>query len=284
MLNKKIYPFTPKKISINGLSLSYLDEGQGSPIVMLHGNPTWSFYYRKLADLLSNNHRVIVPDHMGCGLSDKPQDYPYLLKNHIDNTERLLADLNIDRFSLVIHDWGGAIGMGLAARKPERLESVVVMNTAAFRSQRIPMRISLCRIPILGDIIVRGFNGFAKSALTMAVTKKMKPEIALGYIAPYDSWANRIAVHRFVQDIPLSNKDKSWDTLVEIEKSLKQFQNTPMIILWGGKDFCFTRHFYDEWLQRFPNAIGYFLPEAGHYVLEDAFENMAPLISTFFQK
>ena len=118
----------------------------------------------------------------------------------------------------------------------------------------------------------------------MAVTKKMKPEIAQGYITPYDSWANRIAVHRFVQDIPLSNKDKSWDTLVEIENSLKQFQNTPMIILWGGKDFCFTRHFYDEWLQRFPNAIGYFLPEAGHYVLEDAFENMAPLISTFFQK
>jgi haloalkane dehalogenase len=112
----------------------------------------------------------------------------------------------------------------------------------------------------------------------------MKPEIAQGYIAPYDSWANRIAVHRFVQDIPLTNKDKSWDTLIEIENSLIQFQNTPMIILWGGKDFCFTRHFYDEWLRRFPNAIGYFLPEAGHYVLEDAFENMAPLISNFFQK
>jgi pimeloyl-ACP methyl ester carboxylesterase len=284
MLNNIQYPFIPKKISINGQTLSYLDEGQGSPIVMLHGNPTWSFYYRNLASLLRNNYRVIVPDHMGCGLSDKPQNYPYLLKNHIDNAEKLLAELQIDKFSLVVHDWGGAIGMGLAARKPDRIESVIVMNTAAFPSQRIPLRISICRIPILGDILVRGFNGFAKGALTMAVTKKMKPETAREYIAPYDSWTNRIALLRFVQDIPLSPKDESWDTIVAIEKSLIQFQNTPMLVLWGGKDFCFTRHFYDEWLQRFPDADGHFFPEAGHYVLEDAFDSLAPLITTFFQK
>ena len=284
MLNNIEYPFVPKKISINGHALSYLDEGQGSPVVMLHGNPTWSFYYRKLVNILQNNHRVIVPDHMGCGFSDKPQNYPYLLKTHIDNTEKLLAELNIDKFSLVVHDWGGAIGMGLAARKSDRVKSIVVMNTAAFRSQSIPLRISLCRIPILGDIIVRGFNGFAKGAVTMAVTKKMNPEIAREYISPYNSWKNRIALLRFVQDIPLSRKDKSWDTLVAIEKSLIQFQNTPILVLWGGKDFCFTRHFYDEWLQRFPDAKGYFFPEAGHYVLEDAFDSLAPLITTFFQK
>ena len=284
MPNKTDYPFIPKKISISGHTLSYLDEGQGSPIVMLHGNPTWSFYYRNLVSLLQNSYRVIVPDHMGCGFSDKPQDYPYLLKTHIDNAEKLLAELGIDKFSLVVHDWGGAIGMGLAARKPGRIESFVVMNTAAFRSQRIPFRIGICRIPVLGDIIVRGLNGFAKGAITMAVTKKMAPEIAQGYIEPYDSWTNRIALLRFVQDIPLSPKDRSWDTLVKIEKSLTAFQNTPMLVLWGGKDFCFTRHFYDEWLQRFPGAKGHFFPEAGHYVLEDVFDSLAPLITTFFQK
>ncbi|NOQ67293.1 MAG: alpha/beta fold hydrolase [Desulfobacterales bacterium] len=284
MLNNIQYPFIPKKISINGHTLSYLDEGEGSPIVMLHGNPTWSFYYRNLVSILRNKHRVIVPDHMGCGFSDKPQDYPYLLETHIDNVEKLLTELGIERFSLVVHDWGGAIGMGVAARKPDRIESFVVMNTAAFHSQRIPLRISLCRIPVLGDIIVRGFNGFAKGAITMAVTKKMKPEIARGYIAPYDSWKNRIAVLRFVQDIPLSPKDKSWDTIGAIEKSLKQFKNIPMLVLWGGKDFCFNRHFYDEWLQRFPGAEGHFFSEAGHYVLEDALDRLAPLITTFFQK
>jgi pimeloyl-ACP methyl ester carboxylesterase len=283
MLKNKEYPFNPKTISIDGHTLSYLDEGEGSPVVMLHGNPTWSFYYRNLVNLLRSSHRVIVPDHMGCGLSDKPQDYPYLLETHIDNVEKLLAELSIDKFSLVVHDWGGAIGMGLATRNSDRVDSCVVMNTAAFCSQRIPLRISICRVPVLGDILVRGFNGFAKGAVRMAVSKTMKPEVAQGYLEPYNSWANRIALLRFVQDIPLSPKDKSWSTLVAIDKSLAQLKNTPMLILWGGKDFCFTRHFYDEWLQRFPDAKSHFFPEAGHYVLEDAFDSLAPLITTFFQ-
>lgn len=283
MLNSREYPFIPKKISINGHGLSYLDEGRGNTIVMLHGNPTWSFYYRNLVSLLRTSYRVIVPDHMGCGFSDKPQDYPYLLKNHIDNAEKLLAELGIHKYSLVVHDWGGAIGMGLAVRNPGCLESLVIMNTAAFRSQRIPLRISICRVPLLGDILVRGFNAFARGALSMAVTNKMGHEVARGYTAPYDSWSNRIALLRFVQDIPLHSGHKSWETLVAIEQGLSEFQNTPMLVLWGGKDFCFTRYFYDEWLQRFPGAEGHFFPDAGHYVLEDAFTRLAPLITNFFR-
>ena len=284
MPDQELYPFNPQKISINGNNLSFLDQGQGKVVVMLHGNPTWSFYYRNLVKELQGSYRVIVPDHMGCGYSDKPQDYPYTLKNHIDNLEELLAELDVKKFSLVIHDWGGAIGMGLAVRRPEMIESIVVLNTSAFRSQRIPLRISICRVPILGDIIVRGFNGFARPALSMAAAHKMAPAVAHGYLEPYDSWAHRIAILRFVQDIPLSPKDVSWQTLAEIEKGLIQFQKIPILIIWGGKDFCFNRHFYNEWLQRFPDAESHFLPEAGHYVLEDAFDTVAPLITTFFHK
>lgn len=284
MPDQELYPFNPKKISINGNTLSFLDQGQGKVVVMLHGNPTWSFYYRNLVKKLQGSYRVIVPDHMGCGYSDKPQDYPYTLKNHIDNLEELLAELDVKKISLVVHDWGGAIGMGLAVRRPEMIESIVVLNTAAFRSQRIPLRISICRIPVLGDIIVRGFNGFARPALSMAVAHKMAPAVARGYLEPYDSWAHRIAILRFVQDIPLSPKDASWQTLAEIEKGLVLFDKTPMLIIWGGKDFCFNRHYFDEWLQRFPDAESHFLPEAGHYVLEDAFDTIAPLVTTFFQK
>ncbi len=279
-----LYPFVAKKISIQGHNLSFLDQGKGKVLVMLHGNPTWSFYYRNLVSLLQDNYRVIVPDHMGCGFSDKPQDYSYTLKTHIDNLEALLAELNIEKFSLVVHDWGGAIGMGLAARNPARVESIVVLNTAAFPSQRIPLRISICRVPLLGDLLVRGFNGFARGALSMAVVNKMAPAVARGYLEPYDSWAHRVALLRFVQDIPLTPKDASWQTLVEIEKSLAQFQNTPMLILWGGRDFCFNSHFYNEWLQRFPEAESHFFPDAGHYILEDAFDAIGPLIAAFFQK
>jgi haloalkane dehalogenase len=279
-----LYPFVAQKISIQGHNLSFLDQGQGRVIVMLHGNPTWSFFYRNLAILLQDTYRVIVPDHMGCGFSDKPQDYSYTLKTHIDNLETLLADLDIEKFSLVVHDWGGAIGMGLAVRNPERVESVVVMNTAAFPSQRIPLRIRMCRVPLLGDLIVRGFNGFARGALTMAVVNKMTPTVARGYLEPYDSWAHRIALLRFVQDIPLTPKDASWKSLTEIDHGLKLLQDIPMLVLWGGRDFCFTRHFYNEWLQRFPGAESHFFPDAGHYVLEDAFNAMAPRLTTFFQK
>jgi haloalkane dehalogenase len=279
-----LYPFIAQKISIQGHDLSFLDQGQGRVIVMLHGNPTWSFYYRNLAILLQEKYRVIVPDHMGCGFSDKPQDYSYTLKTHIDNLETLLTDLDIEKFSLVVHDWGGAIGMGLAVRFPERVESLVVMNTAAFPSQRIPLRIRICRVPLLGDLIVRGFNGFARGALSMAVASRMPPAVARGYLEPYDSWAHRIALLRFVQDIPLTPKDTSWKSLAVIAHDLKQLQNIPMLILWGGRDFCFTRHFYEEWLQRFPGAESHFFPDAGHYVLEDAFDIIAPLLTTFFQK
>ena len=279
-----LYPFAAKKISLHGHNLSFLDQGRGKVIVMLHGNPTWSFYYRNLVSLLQDNYRVIVPDHMGCGFSDKPQDYSYTLKTHIDNLQTLLAELGIEKFSLVVHDWGGAIGMGLAVRCPERVESIVVLNTAAFRSQRIPLRISICRVPILGDLIVRGFNGFARGALTMAVTHEMAPAVARGYLQPYDSWAHRLALLRFVQDIPLTPKDESWQDLLEIENGLAQFKTTPMLILWGGKDFCFTSYFYEEWRQRFPGAESHFFPDAGHYVLEDAFAAIAPLITAFFHK
>jgi haloalkane dehalogenase len=284
MPDKTLYPFVARKKAIQGYNLSFLDQGQGKVIVMLHGNPSWSFYYRNLANLLQNNYRVIVPDHMGCGFSDKPQDYPYTLKTHIDNLETLLNSLRVDKFSLVFHDWGGAIGMGLAVRCPERVESIIVLNTAAFVSRRIPLRISICRIPLLGDIIVRGFNGFARAALTMAVVNKMIPAVASGYLEPYDSWAHRVALLRFVQDIPLKPGHRSWQTLLEIEAGLTRFQNTPMLILWGGSDFCFTRHFYEEWRQRFPGAESHFFPDAGHYVLEDAFNSLAPLITNFLQK
>lgn len=276
------YPFEPKRTLINGFNLSYLDEGEGPVIVMLHGNPTWSYFYRNLVVRLRHRYRIIVPDHLGCGLSDKPQDHDYTLANHIDNIEELLRQLDIDRYSLVVHDWGGAIGMGLAVRDPRRLVSSVVMNTAAFLSSRIPLRINVCRVPLLGDIIIRGLNGFAWPATFMAVTKKMAPEIVRGYLAPYDSWTNRIATHRFVQDIPLSSHHRSYQTLAGIDKGLAGLQDKPMMIAWGGKDFCFTEEFYDQWTARFPEAEKYYFAEAGHYLLEDAGDLIIPLIDKFF--
>lgn len=251
---------------------------------MVHGNPTWSYYYRHLVTLLSRTHRVIAIDHLGCGLSDKPQDYPYRLQNHIDNLAALLAQLRITSYSLIVHDWGGAIGLGVAGRNPDALEKLVVLNTAAFRSQRIPWRIRLCRLPFLGKLLVRGLNGFAGPAVFMAVTHRLRPEVAKAYLSPYDSWHNRVAVYGFVRDIPLTPSHPSYATLVRVEEGLQAMatRDIPMLVCWGGRDFCFNDHFYHEWRRRFPKADCHYFKDAGHYVLEDALAEIRPLLSNFF--
>lgn len=278
------YPFQSNYFTIDSNQLHYVDEGQGDVIVMVHGNPTWSFYYRKLISLLAKEHRVIAIDHMGCGLSDKPQQYNYCLHNHIENLWLLLAHLEVKDFSLVVHDWGGAIGMGAAAKNPDRLKRALVLNTAAFRSQRIPLRISACRLPIIGNALVRGLNGFAGPAVSMAVQKKMEKNVAEAYLAPYDSWKNRVAVSAFVQDIPMTPQHPSYKTLLQVEQGLEIFQGEklPMMISWGGKDFCFNDQFYEEWCRRFPEADKHYFAESGHYILEDSFDDIAPLATRFF--
>jgi haloalkane dehalogenase len=275
------YPFTPQTMTVDGHRMSFLDEGSGPVVVMVHGNPSWSYLYRNLVTELKKTHRCIVPDHIGCGLSDKPQDYPYRLKNHIDNLEALLEHLKIDRCVLVVHDWGGAIGMGWAGRHPQRVAGHVVLNTAAFQSNRIPLRIAVCRLPLLGPFLVRGLNGFAWPATFMAVHSKMLPEVAAGFLYPYNSWRNRVAVHRFVQDIPMEKAHPTRQTLAEVEASLAGLRDKPMLICWGGEDFCFNDHFYARWQAVFPAAASHYFSQAGHYVLEDALDEIIPLLTPF---
>lgn len=251
---------------------------------MVHGNPTWSYYYRHLVTLLAKTNRVIAIDHLGCGLSDKPQNYPYRLQNHIDNLQSLLAQLSISFYSLIVHDWGGAIGLGVAGRNPGALERLVILNTAAFCSQRVPWRIRLCRLPLIGSLLVRGLNGFAGPAVFMAVARRLRPEVAKAYLAPYNSWHNRVAVYGFVRDIPLSPSHPSYAALVRVEEGLQTLaaRDIPMLVCWGGRDFCFNDFFYQEWRRRFPKADCHYFKDAGHYVLEDALEEIRPLLERFF--
>ena len=267
------YPFTPYTFqTASGAQLSYLDEGPRSDnaVLMLHGNPTWSYFYRDVVKALAGELRCIVPDHVGMGLSDKPADYAYTLKTRIDDVEALVLSLGVKKIRLVVHDWGGAIGFGLATRHPDWIERIVVLNTAAFRSQAIPGRIALCRWPWVGAVIVRGFNGFAGPATHMAMhARKLTPEQKRAYLLPYDSWANRVAVHQFVRDIPLHPNDRSYATLAEIEAGLPKLATVPKLIVWGGKDFCFNNGFLTRWQEIYPDARTIRLAEAGHYVLDD---------------
>ena len=282
----KEYPFTSHYFEVQGHRLHYLDEGKGPAVVMVHGNPTWSYYFRNVVKTLADDFRVIVPDHIGCGLSDKPQHYDYSLRTHISNLVELLEYLDVYPVSMIVHDWGGAIGMGYATSFPDKIEKIVVLNTAAFRSNRIPFRIRICRWPVLGSLLVRGLNGFARAALFMAVTRKMDKDTARAYIAPYNSWKNRVAIYNFVKDIPLEKKHKSYKALLKIERELSGLNDRriPIMICWGGKDFCFNDHFLKEWKQRFPGSECYYFEDGGHYVLEDERGVIEPLIKEFLSK
>lgn len=280
------YPFASHWFEADGHVQHYLDEGQGPVLLMVHGNPTWSFAWRRLVRNLSSDYRVIAIDHLGCGFSEKPQDRNlYTLDGHIQRLCGLVKLLELQNVTLFGHDWGGAIGMGCAGRMADRFSRFVLMNTGAFLSQAIPFRIALCRIPLLGTLGDRAFNLFARAALTMAVEKPLSEGARAGFIAPYDSWANRVAVHEFVQDIPLHPLHRSYSTLAGVEKSLGQFAKHPVQLIWGMKDWCFTpKNFLNGFRRRFPGAQTLELPNAGHYVFEDAPDELLHQVRVFLSR
>lgn len=278
---KEEYPFKENYLMLGNLKLHYVDEGSGDPVLFLHGNPTWSFYYRNLIKEFSKEYRCIAPDHIGCGLSSKPQDYKYELDNHIRNIESLVEKLDLKNIRLVVHDWGGAIGMGLATRHPDRIKAIVFLNTAAFKSLRIPLRIAVCKIPVFGEWLVRTFNAFAYPATFMASSKGLEKNVKDGFLFPYDSYENRIATARFVKDIPLGKNHPSYKTLSDIEDGLKKL-DMPKLFIWGAKDFCFNLHFLRKWREFFPEAKYLVYEKANHYVIEDEKERALKDIENFF--
>jgi haloalkane dehalogenase len=288
---KAEYPFTGKCLDLDGLKYHYLDEGSGPPVVMVHGNPSWSFYYRNLVKALRSSHRCIVPDHIGCGFSDKPGDdrYDYTLARRVADLERLLDSLDLqEKITLVVHDWGGMIGMGWAARHPEKIARLVILNTAAFPlppAKPFPLALRICRDTVVGTLLVRGLNAFAKgAALVGCKINPLSPALRKLYCLPYDSWANRIATLRFVQDIPLQPGDRGYDIVTSTAASLEKFKSVPLLILWGEQDFVFDRHFLAEWQRRFPQAEVHSWEQGGHYILEDVKDEAIPLITSFLQR
>jgi pimeloyl-ACP methyl ester carboxylesterase len=275
-----------------GLRYHYLDEGTGAPVIMLHGNPSWSFTYRNLVEtLVPAGYRTIVPDHVGCGRSDRPGDdrYDYTLARRVRDLETLLDHLGLGAgLTLVMHDWGGGVGMTFAARHPERVARLVILNTAGFhlpKSKMFPWPLWVCRDWPIGAWLVRGLNAFCRGTTFIGCKHhKMSRAVRDAYLAPYDSWANRIAVHRFVQDIPLRPGDRSYALITEAQEGLAHFADTPTLICWGLRDFVFDRHFLAEWEQRLPKAEVHRFEKAGHYVLEDEADAIVPLVRDFLAR
>lgn len=282
---RELYPFPPAFVRQPGGWMHVLDQGARTapPLLCVHGNPSWSLLYRHLARDWAATYRVLAPDHLGCGLSDQPADWGYRLADHVANLERLVLEEDLRRITLVVHDWGGPIGLSVALRHPERFARLVVTNTSAFPSRHLPRRIALCRGPLLGRALVEGCNGFARAATRMAVARPMSRELRRAYVAPYAAPRSARATWRFVDDIPMDAAHPSWPALARLASGLPALAHLPTLLLWGDRDWCFSPAYREEFARRLPHARVRALPDAAHYLFEDRPDAVRPALEEFFE-
>ena len=254
---------------------------------MLHGNPSWSYYWRHLVAGLSDRYRCIVPDHIGMGLSDRPDDaqYAYTLQSRVDDLTTLLDALGITGpVTLAVHDWGGMIGFGWALSHMAQVKRLVITNTAAFplpAAKRFPKRLAMGRDSRVGGWLIRRFNLFARGAARFGTTRALPKPVRNAYVGVYDGWDNAIATLRFMQDIPLREGDRAWPLVTEAARRLPEFADRPAFIGWGLQDFVFDQHFLAGFRAALPNAEVHTFADANHYVLEDKHEVLVPAIRRF---
>ncbi|PJK00219.1 alpha/beta hydrolase [Lysobacteraceae bacterium NML75-0749] len=289
------YPFKPQRLEVRpGIWMSYLDEGprDGEVVLMLHGNPSWSYYWRHLVLALRDKYRCIVPDHIGMGLSDKPDDakgaqprYDYTLASRIEDVDALLKHLGINgSLTLAVHDWGGMIGFGWGLQHGEQIKRLVITNTAAFplpAEKPMPWQIAMGRHSRLGGWLIRRFNLFARGAAAFGTVRILEPAIKQAYSSVYDGWQNAIATLRFMQDIPLDARDRAWPLLQAAAEKLPSYADRPAFIGWGLRDFVFAHHFLAGFQKALPHAEVHAYPDASHYVLEDKREELPGMIRAF---
>lgn len=284
---RDLYPFKSHSLDVRLGRMNYVDEGprDAPPLLMVHGNPTWSFHWRELIVALSDRFRCVAVDHLGCGLSDKPQQ-ALRLADHVDHLAQLVDHLDLQSITLIAQDWGGAIGLGAMLRHPSRLSRMVLFNTGAFPPPYIPHRIAACRWPVVGRLAVQGFNLFTRAALRMTLSRRdrLAPQVAAGYLATTDSWANRRQTYEFVVDIPRTEQHSTWKTLVDIERGLPTLANRPVMLVWGMQDWCFRPDCLEQFSNAWPEAEVHRLADVGHWVVEDAPDEALRLVEAFLDR
>lgn len=287
---KQHYPFDSNYFKQDQFDYHYLDEGNGDPVIMVHGNPSWSFYYRNLVKDLKSDYRCLVPDHIGCGFSSKPSadQYDYHFETRANDFAKWIDSLKLDqKVNLVVHDWGGPIGLLWATQNPERVNKIVILNTTGFLlppGKKLPPALKLIRDTWLGKFLVKGLNAFSVGASLVGCKRKvMSKELRDCYQAPYNSWDNRVATYEFVHDIPLDENDRGYGLGTKLEKDLVKLADKEILFCWGMKDFVFDHHFLNHFQTIFPKAKTIKYPDCGHYVLEDAAPEIIEEIKGFLK-
>ena len=280
------YPFAPNFRHVNGFNMHFVDEGKGDPIVLLHGDPTWGYLWRNFIPVLSERARCIVPDHMGMGKSEVPrQPYPYRLAHHVANLEALLIGLNLRQITLVVHDWGGPVGLGFAIRQPDCIKRLVITNSwasARWPGAPFPRLIEMIRSSS-GEKFVLERNGYLERALTGTThhAERLTDLVMDAYRAPFPTRESRVAMLCWSRDIPVTEADPSYLEMKRIENSLSLFAKTPTLILWGMLDPVLPPSVLRWWQKVYPQATTHEIEDASHFLQEDAPQQIGEYINDF---
>jgi haloalkane dehalogenase len=279
------FPFEPRYLRAANVRLHYVDEGprEGRPLLFLHGNPTWSYLWRRqIADLSGEGHRCVAFDHMGFGRSDKPPHMAvYSLRTHVDNTLALIDALDLRDLVLVAHDWGGPIGLGALLERRERLRALVLMNTWAWELPSfLPPFLREFRTEGLGEILALGGNLFVESIPGGMAKRDIDPVMMEAYRAPFPDYWSRAGMLAFQREIPLTERDRSARLMGSIHERLQELE-VPVLLVWGLRDPVFQPVFLDQWRELFPAAQTVELEDAAHFLVEDRPDAVTEAISSF---
>ncbi len=289
------WPYPPKWFNSKDGRMHYVDEGprDGRPIVMVHGNPTWGYLYRRfIAAVTAEGYRAIAMDHLGFGRSDKPDDPSlYEIQKHADRCEALLESLDLENATVVVQDWGGPIGLTWAARHPERVRSLAILNTFCHRPKgdvKLPLPLQMFRKGGIGEFMVKGLHAFVRVFLFkagLAQPKRLSAQDKAAYLAPHPTWASRTPILVFPREIPAGPTGRVSDFTAEINRQLvPAFQDKRVLVAWPMKDVAFTPDMLEDyWRADFPNAEVLRVEEAGHYIQEDAHEVVIPRLLSFLE-
>lgn len=293
MIETPLYPYTPRYLRFEGRKLAYVDEGprDAETALLLHGNPTWGFLYRDIIPGLSPPLRCVAPDFLGFGRSDKLEGIgEYTLERHLASLRALVESLALRDLTVVVHDWGGPIGLGLCVDRPDLVKRIVVMNTWAFKPEahnKVPEPLKTFRKKPQGEWLVQGLNAFVNVALRFGVhhwRKRMTAAVMEAYRAPFPTYKSREAILAFPRHIPLSESDAAYARMAKIDAGLRELRQ-PVLFLWGDRDPVFPPRVIRKFRERFSNVKGEIhYPDASHFLQEDKPAEIAEAILQFVRE
>lgn len=279
-LDRVAYPFEPHFFEVDGAQMHYVDEGHGKPLVLLHGTPSWSFLYRDVIKALSPHYRCIAPDHLGFGLSDKPEQAAYHPKDHARRLRALIEHLQLRDLTLIVHDFGGPIGLSYALEQPSNVRSLVLFNTWlwSLRGEPLPEFAGRTSVGPIGKFFFQQLNFEARVVFKSVWGDKAKLSAALHqqYIKPFPQPSDRQAMLVLARAL-LNGSD--W--YEELWQQRERIKDIPTLLLWGQKDLIFKQHHLARWQKLFAHAQTVIFPHAGHFVQEEECTAVGPIISQF---